>query len=369
MIFIPLHENPTQAAKDLANFHIKKYVKSVTELLYVHISTNPGLYGDLSPSITKFNLPKYETKNEKWLNESVNNIAWLIEYGTEIFEQYFIRNGTNHRYSKDFTQLASVVMGTYMRASVDLNSSEHTPFMMCIPEMFIVFSDPIDTFRYYYVQTKPNLIKSGWGKDKNTPAPEWFDQPKYQQEIDTFEGGTKLAKMVAKYKDKSIKGQEKQMIYDFIKREADKMRVPVEQLVYAKFEKRERRYFTFTDDTGKQLIQRLIYMQFGSIPIFSVYQGKKKLKQVSIKMTDVEYIEFNNLLKFHKAKLRDELKKIKDNLLLAYCVKNQIESKYDTDIDYLNDVDDHVSKKDYDVELAAGLTMAIKANPYNKGIE
>lgn len=369
MIFIPLNNNPVQSARDLTNFHIKKYVKTVTQILYVHVITHTGRYGKLTKSINAYELPQMETSNEKWLKESDNNIVWLIEFGIEVHNQYEIRNGKNHESCKDFTQLSSLILGTFMRAGIEYNSNEITSFILTIPEMYHVYQEPLECFKYYYVQAKQNQFKSGFGKSKKTPAPEWMSEAKYVQEIDNFEGGTKLAKMVSKYNDKAVKGPEKKMILDFIKKEAEKLRVPVERLLYSKFEKRDWKYFRWYTKPDQDLFHQLVLNVFGAIPIYLVYGEKRKVKEYKIKLTDIEYIEFNNIYEFHREKMKDEYNKIIDSLAVAYCAKNNLRQRFDIDVDYLSDIDENEKTDNFDTHLAVTLSDGMAKHTYIKGIE
>ncbi|WIC41470.1 hypothetical protein MA9V1_206 [Chryseobacterium phage MA9V-1] len=366
MFIYPLHEDPKQSVKYLTDFHIKKHVKSVTKLLLAHLVANESeIYDEVPAHLKFFKFEKEINKTEEWLNESMANVHWLLIYGTAMFDEYKFRFGKDYKYLKIWSELMSLVYGAAMKHYKDLIYEDHTSFLLTIPDMYVVYEEPVDCYRYFYVHARLSGDKSvKW--TKGTP-PDFLDQTKYTQEIDSFEGGTKLAKMVAKYKDSAVSAEEKDMILGFIQKEADKLRMPVERLIYDKFEKRKWHFFRWYTQLDSQLLTKLALHLFGDIP---QYYGShnKKVKEWKFKLTDIEAIKLREYYDFHRAKLWQEFKKVEDSMATAYAAAQGLDISENVDIDYANDDDDYKSKSTsfYDHATAAGLTMGMEKHTYTK---
>lgn len=366
MNIFALDNDPTICAKYHSNFHIAKMSEKYLVMLEGWMLENKNNY--------RFNLKKttglsvYNHKVNDWLDESPDNVIWFTSLILNVYKEYIVRFKKAHVLHDLMNRMMFEVLDYFQTNEITFNRDNHTEFPKIMPETYIAFESSVDCYRYYYVQSKKNFL------NYSTEKPEFLSMSKYTTKVYGFEANSKLSKMVAKYKDRSITPEEKQTILSFIEREAKAQNLPIDFILYNRYEKRNDYYFKYSNKLEDTLFTSLVSHVFGDIPIY-YGSSNKRVQKWRLQLTVSEYNNFNNIYEFHRAKLKDEYKKMMSSLAVAYISKQGIENRDDLDFDYTNEYDKKGNKiisksdKDFDTWVAINLSNNMDKHQYLDGIE
>ena len=146
------HDDPVLSATELPDKHIVKMPLECCQMLAVVYSP---WYKDIGP-ILKTDGSAYKTKKgafrnhpcTKWVAESDHNIAWLLQHGIALCDEY------EYRYNKRHTCKKSLVLAglLYQHGCPE----KHTPFARAMPDEW-KYDDSISTHEAYerYIASKP----------------------------------------------------------------------------------------------------------------------------------------------------------------------------------------------------------------------
>jgi hypothetical protein len=101
----------------------------------------------------------------KWAAKSVHNWMWLCEHGLSISKNYTITYGKIHKCE---AIIRNMMNKTEIIWEINGDSSKHTPFVLCMPDIYKV-ADPVQSYRNYYKADKAYIGK--WSKRE---VPTWW---------------------------------------------------------------------------------------------------------------------------------------------------------------------------------------------------
>lgn len=157
-IFI-LDSNIKKCAQSHCDQHVVKMILEITQIL----STNAHI----------LNLPfkPYKPTHQnhpctKWARKSYYNYNWLSYLGFCLCEEYTFRYKKIHKCE------------SYIRSIFRLNHEDTdkfpqyhaTNFVLAMPDEYKVYTNPVRSYRNYYIGEKAKFAKYNKGRD----APEWF---------------------------------------------------------------------------------------------------------------------------------------------------------------------------------------------------
>lgn len=165
-----LNDNPKLAAQDQCNRHVVKMTLETAQILS-HVCHKYGVskdnpYKPLSKAHDKH-------PSVQWAAESSENFQWLIEHGLALSSEYTKRYKKIHK--------SESVISWAKNQNLGFTLNEATPIKLAINKTLYPicysFSNPVDSYRYYYV-----LDKHKFAKWTNVEPPEWW-LPLYNQLI------------------------------------------------------------------------------------------------------------------------------------------------------------------------------------------
>jgi len=154
-----IHPDPTTAAKQLVDDHVRKMQLESAQML----CTTFHHYGIEAP----YKKAHYNHPSTKWVRASINNLNWLLEHGLAICDEFVIRYGKDHAsrkvllWAKDNLSLLEGKIPT----------SSFTPPPQCMPDEYKM-DDTIEAYRNFYIKDKIGIKNLGYNKLNNTP--EWI---------------------------------------------------------------------------------------------------------------------------------------------------------------------------------------------------
>jgi hypothetical protein len=154
-----IDHNPTTAARQLADDHIRKMQIESAQML----CTTFHHYGIEAP----YKKAHYNHPSTKWVRESIYHVHWLLEHGLEICSEFEIRYGKEHATKK-------VLLWIKDNLSLLINKIPTTPFVappQCMPDEYKQ-TDALEAYRNFYVKDKILIKKLNYNKLNNTP--EWI---------------------------------------------------------------------------------------------------------------------------------------------------------------------------------------------------
>lgn len=156
-IFI-LDNNPEKAAKYHNNKHVVKMILESCQLL----STARCVLDNDGESLDGILKPTH--KNHPctiWVRESRENYIWLYNLLSFLLEEYKLRYKKEHSYILLYDVLSSLPR--------NIPRVPQTPFALAMPDKYKIVSDPVASYRLYYMGEKRHIAK--W---TNREIPEWW---------------------------------------------------------------------------------------------------------------------------------------------------------------------------------------------------
>lgn len=157
-IFV-LDRDPTQAARWHCNKHVVKMIVESAQMLSTAWPADVALYRR-----THYNHPC-----SVWTRASLANYYWLCELALTLCEEYTLRYGKTHKTEAIITSLAT--------CRPDLPNVGLTPFAVAIADKRWHMSDPVDSYRLFYVREKsrfavwkPRACQPPWWPFKHREA-------------------------------------------------------------------------------------------------------------------------------------------------------------------------------------------------------
>ena len=147
-----IHQDPTVAAQELADDHIRKMqIESAQMCCTAHWSV-----GNEAPyKRAHFNHP-----STKWTRESIQHYRWLVQHGLEICSEFTKRYGKVHK--------TQAVLEWCRDNEPNLPNSNFTPPPQCMPEQY-QDNDTIKAYKKFYVLDKVGVKGLKWNKLNNIP--------------------------------------------------------------------------------------------------------------------------------------------------------------------------------------------------------
>lgn len=101
----------------------------------------------------------------KWQYEHPSNVAWLLRHAIEMCKEYTARYGKTHGSLDGIKQ----VQGLFLREHGTELWTNHTPFVLAMPEQYKDPSNPVQSYRNYLLNEK------GYAVWKHNNEPDWWD--------------------------------------------------------------------------------------------------------------------------------------------------------------------------------------------------
>ena len=98
-----------------------------------------------------------------WARETDSNFRWLIDLGIALCREY------EHRYNKVHKSFAVIKQVMASPAAFKLPKGDLTKFAEAMPDQYKHPSDPVESYRQYYIQEK--VQQSKWTKRE---VPSWI---------------------------------------------------------------------------------------------------------------------------------------------------------------------------------------------------
>jgi hypothetical protein len=147
-----INENPTVAAHELADAHIRKMqIESAQMCCTAHWET-----GSTAPY-------KRAHKNHPstiWVRQSIHHYRWLITHGLEICNEFTKRYGKRHK-TQDILEWCK-------NNEPNIPDNKFMPPPKCMPLEFQT-EDTIESYKRFYIEDKIKIKKLNWNKLNNKP--------------------------------------------------------------------------------------------------------------------------------------------------------------------------------------------------------
>lgn len=143
-IFV-LDLDPSQAARYHCDKHVVKMIVETAQILSTawRIALPPNIPQEAYAG-THWNHPCV-----RWAAEGMENYRWLWRLGSHLGEEFAYRYGHRHK-TMDVINALSEPPETL--------PSGATPFVLCMPDEFVVAGDPVASYREYYRCAKAHLL-------------------------------------------------------------------------------------------------------------------------------------------------------------------------------------------------------------------
>lgn len=165
MNIFAVDEHPTLAARALPDKLVVKMPTESLQLLTPWAYNTHGVYTK-KPDGSFYSVKGYAHHPcMKWQYESPANVAWLLRHSVEMCKEYSCRYGKRHGALSGLRQVLDLFLkehGTYFWTN-------HTPFVLAMPDRYKDPSNPVQSYRSYLLHEKGYAV---W-KDNNEP--EWWD--------------------------------------------------------------------------------------------------------------------------------------------------------------------------------------------------
>lgn len=158
--------NPNAAARMLCDKHVfKMHVESVQLLVSLcnNLEVEHGIKRK-DGGIHKGGHPHHPCC--KWLEESAENIEWLLDHAFELCFEHHFRKGTDVFSYYQLRELVPVLK------RLPVPEVRQTPFPLCMPEEYKVEGDPVESYRNYYIGDKVNMAT--WNYRRQPPS--WWEE-------------------------------------------------------------------------------------------------------------------------------------------------------------------------------------------------
>jgi hypothetical protein len=156
-----IHSDPTVAAKELADDHIRKMQIESAQML----CTTFWHYGFEAP----YKKAHYNHPSTKWVRESIHHFDWLLTHGLVICDEFALRYGKQH---------ATRNVLLWIRDNKDMlygkiPTTSFVPPPQCMPDEYKM-EDTIDAYRNFYIKDKIGIKKLNYNKLNNIPK--WISE-------------------------------------------------------------------------------------------------------------------------------------------------------------------------------------------------
>jgi hypothetical protein len=149
-----INENPTIAAQQLADDHIRKMqIESAQMCSTAHWET-----GTQAP----YKRAHVNHPSTKWVRQSIQHYDWLIQHGLEICNEFTKRYGKHHK-TQDVLEWLQI-----NKPNIPDNGFTVPP--QCMPDEFRG-PDTLEAYKKFYILDKVKIKKLDWKKLNNKP--EW----------------------------------------------------------------------------------------------------------------------------------------------------------------------------------------------------
>lgn len=152
-----INENPTIAAQQLADDHIRKIqIESAQMCSTAHWET-----GTQAP----YKRAHVNHPSTKWVRQSIQHYDWLIQHGLEICKEFTKRYGKHHK-TQDVLEWLQI-----NKPNIQDNGFIAPP--QCMPDEF-KGPDTLEAYKKFYILDKVKIKKLDWKKLNNKP--EWIKE-------------------------------------------------------------------------------------------------------------------------------------------------------------------------------------------------
>jgi hypothetical protein len=152
-----INENPTIAAQQLADDHIRKMqIESAQMCSTAHWET-----GTQAP----YKRAHVNHPSTKWVRQSIQHYDWLIQHGLEICNEFTKRYGKHHK-TQDVLEWLQI-----NKPNIQDNGFIAPP--QCMPDEF-KGPDTLEAYKKFYILDKVKIKKLDWKKLNNKP--EWIKE-------------------------------------------------------------------------------------------------------------------------------------------------------------------------------------------------
>jgi hypothetical protein len=152
-----INENPTIAAQQLADDHIRKMqIESAQMCSTAHWET-----GTQAP----YKRAHVNHPSTKWVRQSIQHYDWLIQHGLEICNEFTKRYGKHHK-TQDVLEWLQI-----NKPNIPDNGFIAPP--QCMPDEFKE-PDTLEAYKKFYILDKVKIKKLDWKKLNNKP--EWIKE-------------------------------------------------------------------------------------------------------------------------------------------------------------------------------------------------
>ena len=155
--------DPAKAAEQMMDKHVNKILLEAVQML----CTAKRILDPDAPEEVSSALYKLAHKNHPvtiWCRTSLANFMWTIQLIDALHEEWRFRY-SHEKIHKSYT------VSLYIRENIPTNFPETglTPFALCMPDIYKVQGDPVESYRNYYRGEKRAM--ASW---KKRERPEWF---------------------------------------------------------------------------------------------------------------------------------------------------------------------------------------------------
>lgn len=151
-IFI-LDEDPTLAAQMQCDAHVVKMTLETAQLLSSALILNGGT--------APYKITHKGHPSTVWTASSRENFLWLVAHGKALAEEYTYRYGKIHK--------SLAIIEEVEKCADIIPSKGLTAFALAMPDQYKDFSDPVKSYRSYYLHEKREFAK--W--TRRSP-PKWW---------------------------------------------------------------------------------------------------------------------------------------------------------------------------------------------------
>lgn len=146
-----INPDPIQAARELADDHIRKMqIESAQMLSVAHWETG-------AQSGTPLYKPSHKNHpSTKWVRESIQHYRWLVKHGLEICEEFKLRYGKDHKTKQVLEWLRD------NEPPLPDNGFKEPP--CCMPEDYILQEGVVPSYKNFYIKDKVGVKGLGWNK-------------------------------------------------------------------------------------------------------------------------------------------------------------------------------------------------------------
>lgn len=159
-IFV-VNESPVRSARELCNKHVVKMCVETAQIL----STAMHLRGVEGP----YKSTHKSHPSVLWTLKSVHNARWLLEHGRALLDEYTNRYDKIHATTRAIDAIEKSWYDTWNSSG---DSSHHTEFVQCMPDVF-KNKDATIAYQTYYINDKAKFAK--WAPRANPPS-WWINQ-------------------------------------------------------------------------------------------------------------------------------------------------------------------------------------------------